>query len=164
MIFPSIELFLVIFHVFHDFQSMCYILKLWWNTHTRMHAHTHRWYNYTKISSCIKKADKSKQTRSTGQWIGLMTNNLTENNCWEWQRFICLIWLFTSHQQYFSYKGTGLPGLNQYQARINVLAQRHNAMTPVRLEPMALRSRVKHSSTEPLHSLDKVLDKQKFSA
>ena len=26
----------------------------------------------------------------------------------------CLIWFFTSHQQSFSYKGTGLPGLNQY--------------------------------------------------
>ena len=28
--------------------------------------------------------------------------------------FVCLIWFFTSHQQSFSYKGTGLPGLNQY--------------------------------------------------
>ena len=27
-------------------------------------------------------------------------------------------------------------------------------MTPVRLEPAALRSRVKHSTTEPLHSLN----------
>ena len=26
----------------------------------------------------------------------------------------CLICFFTSHQQSFSYKGTGLPGLNQY--------------------------------------------------
>ena len=26
----------------------------------------------------------------------------------------------------------------------------HNAVTPVRLEPTALRSRVKHSTTEPL--------------
>ena len=28
--------------------------------------------------------------------------------------FVCLIRFFTSHQQSFSYKGTGLPGLNQY--------------------------------------------------
>ena len=28
--------------------------------------------------------------------------------------FVCLIWFFTSHQQSLSYKGTGLPGLNQY--------------------------------------------------
>ena len=28
--------------------------------------------------------------------------------------FVCLIWFFTSHQQSFSYVGTGLPGLNQY--------------------------------------------------
>ena len=46
----------------------------------------------------------------------------------------------------------GLPGLNQYQARINVLAQGHNAVTPMRLEPTAPRSRVKHSTTEPLRS------------
>ena len=40
----------------------------------------------------------------------------------------------------FSYIGTGLPWLNQYLARINVLAQRYNAVTLVRLEPMAPRS------------------------
>ena len=32
------------------------------------------------------------------------------------------------------------------------LAQGHNAVTPVRLEPTALWSRVKHSTTEPLRS------------
>ena len=40
----------------------------------------------------------------------------------------------------FSYIGTGLPGLNQYLARINVLAQENNAVMPLRLEPMAPRS------------------------
>ena len=35
-------------------------------------------------------------------------------------------------------------------ARINVLAQGHNAVMPVRLEPAALQSRVKYSTTEPL--------------
>ena len=64
--------------------------------------------------------------------------------------FVCLIWFFTSHQQFFSYKVTGLPELNQYLARINVLAQGHW----VRLEPGAPRSRVKHSTTEPLPSLN----------
>ena len=67
--------------------------------------------------------------------------------------FVCLIWFFTPHQQSFSYKGTGLPGLNQYLARINVLAQGHNAVVPVRLVSATLRSRVKHSTTEPPHSL-----------
>ena len=33
------------------------------------------------------------------------------------------------------------------------LAQGHNAVTPARLEPAALRSRIKHSTTEPLRSL-----------
>ena len=31
-------------------------------------------------------------------------------------------------------------------------AKGHNAVMPVRLEPMAPQSRVKHSTTEPLHS------------
>ena len=34
------------------------------------------------------------------------------------------------------------------------LAQGHNAATLVRFEPLALWSRVKHSTTEPLHSHD----------
>ena len=38
------------------------------------------------------------------------------------------------------------------------LAQGHNAVTPVRLEPAALRSRVKHSTTEPLRSHPLVAD------
>ena len=33
------------------------------------------------------------------------------------------------------------------------LAQGHNAVTPVRLKPAALRSRVRHSTTEPVRSL-----------
>ena len=65
--------------------------------------------------------------------------------------FVCLIRFFTSHQQSISYMGTGLPGL-KYLARINVLAQGHSAVTPLRLEPAALRSRVKNSTTEPLRS------------
>ena len=40
----------------------------------------------------------------------------------------------------FSYIGKGLPWLNQYLARINVLAQGYNVVTLVRLEPMAPRS------------------------
>ena len=35
-----------------------------------------------------------------------------------------------------------------------VLLKDHNAVTPVRLEPTAPRSRVKHSTTEPLRSLN----------
>ena len=37
------------------------------------------------------------------------------------------------------------------------LAQGHNAVMPVRLEPGALRSPVKHFTTEPLHSLGGVV-------
>ena len=34
-----------------------------------------------------------------------------------------------------------------------VLPKDHNAVTPLRLEPTAPRSRVKHSTTEPMDSL-----------
>ena len=47
------------------------------------------------------------------------------------------------------YIGTGLPGLNQYLARINVLAQEHNTVTPVRLEPRPFGL---ESSAQPLSS------------
>ena len=57
--------------------------------------------------------------------------------------------IFTSHQQFFSYNRTSHSGLNQYKARINVLAQGHNGVTSARLEPAPPRSRVKHSTTEP---------------
>ena len=50
-----------------------------------------------------------------------------------------------SHQLSFSYKGMGLHGLNQYLARIHVLAQGQNAVTPVRLEPATPQSRDKLS-------------------
>ena len=41
------------------------------------------------------------------------------------------------------------PALSQDKC---VLLKDHSAVTPVRLEPAALRSRVKHSTTEPLRS------------
>ena len=43
--------------------------------------------------------------------IGYNINVLQQTACLV---VICLIWFFTSHQQSFSYKGTGIPGLNQY--------------------------------------------------
>ena len=44
------------------------------------------------------------------------------------------------------------PGLNQYSASNNVLAEGHNTVMSVRLKPAAPRSRVKHSTIEPLRS------------
>ena len=43
-------------------------------------------------------------------------------------------------------------GLTSTKLRSMSLAQGHNAVMPVRLEPAALWSRVKHSTTEPLLS------------
>ena len=64
-----------------------------------------------------------------------------------------IIWFFTSHQQSFSYKGTDLPGLlTSTKLGLMCLAQGHNALMPVRLEPAAPGSRVKQSTIEPLRS------------
>ena len=52
-----------------------------------------------------------------------------------------------SLQQSFSYIGMGLPGLNQYLARINLSCSRGNTVMPVRLEPAAPWSRAKHSTS-----------------
>ena len=40
-------------------------------------------------------------------------------------------------------------GLTSTKQRIKCLAQGHNAVPPVRLEPAAPQSRIKHSTTEP---------------
>ena len=44
----------------------------------------------------------------------------------------------------------GLPGLNSTKQGLMCLAQRHNTVTPARLEPALPGSQVKHSTTEPL--------------
>ena len=46
----------------------------------------------------------------------------------------------------------GLHGLTSTKLGLMCLAQVHNVITPVRLEPAAPRSPVKHSTTEPLRS------------
>ena len=58
-----------------------------------------------------------------------------------------------SHKQSFSYIGKGLLGSTSTKLELMCLAQGHYAVTPVRLEPAASGSQVKHSSTEPLRSL-----------
>ena len=57
-----------------------------------------------------------------------------------------------SHQQSFSYVGTVFLGWTSTKLGLMCLAQGHNPVTPVRLEPAAPRSRVKYSTTEPLRS------------
>ena len=63
--------------------------------------------------------------------------------------YVSLIWFFTSHQQYFSHIWTGLPGWTSTKVGIMFLFK---DTTPVKLGPVAPRSRVKHSTTEPLRS------------
>ena len=55
--------------------------------------------------------------------------------------FVCLfVWFFTSHQQSFSYIETGLPGLNQYYARINVSCSRTTTQWGSNPRPFGLES------------------------
>ena len=56
----------------------------------------------------------------------------------------CLIDSLRPSQQLFSYVGTVFLSRTSTMC----LVQRHNAVTPVRLEPATPRSRVKHSTTE----------------
>ena len=49
-------------------------------------------------------------------------------------------------------KGWVFQGWTSTKLGLMCLAQGHNAVTPVRLEPTAPRSQVKHSTTEPLRS------------
>ena len=44
------------------------------------------------------------------------------------------------------------------------LAQGQNTVVPVRLEPATPRSQVKHSTTEPLHSLDHSVDSDQLAS
>ena len=44
--------------------------------------------------------------------VGILTFMSMINFMLSW--VVCLIWFFRSHQQYFSYVGTGFPWLNQY--------------------------------------------------
>ena len=60
-----------------------------------------------------------------------------------------------SQKQSFSYKGWIFLGRTSTKLGLMCLAQGYNAVTPMRLEPVAPRSQVKHSSTEPLLSLKK---------
>ena len=90
-------------------------------------------------------------------WSYLQHKNdktLASKVCQQTLFFISLVDSFHPSQQSFNYVVTGLPGLNQYiKQGLMCLAQGHNTVTLVRLEPTALGSRGKHSTTEPLRSL-----------
>ena len=69
--------------------------------------------------------------------------------------YLLFVWFdsLRSCQQCFSMSdGRIFLGWSSTKQGLMGLAQRHNTVTPVRLEPAALRSRVKHSTTEPLRS------------
>ena len=85
-----------------------------------------------------------------GYLVYLKATIQSSNRVYENRFFFVVVFLllffffFLFDQQSFRYKGSGVPGLNQYLARSNVLAQGHNAVALMRLEPAAPRSRVYH--------------------
>ena len=68
--------------------------------------------------------------------------------------FVCLISFFTSQSTIFQLCRDGSFWVEQVSTKQGLMCpvQRHNAGTPVRLEPATPLSRVMHSTTEPLHS------------
>ena len=91
------------------------------------------------LTETIKLCLQMNCTDMTEHTLGTIKTPVRENlvtfqaPCY---RLFCLIWFFTSHQG-------------------------HNTVTPVRLEPAALQSWVKHSTTEPLGSLLVIDDQRK---
>ena len=68
--------------------------------------------------------------------------------------FVYLIWFSTSQSTIFSVmSGRVFLGWTSTKQGLMCLAQGHNTLTPVRLEPAILQSPVKHSTTKPLGSL-----------
>ena len=65
---------------------------------------------------------------------------------------ICLICSLRPITNLSVIQGRVFLGRTSTKLGLMCLAQGHNAVTPLRLEPAAPRSRVKHSTTEPLRS------------
>ena len=83
----------------------------------------------------------------------LVLNNLLFLEFTMEDMFVCFEALRPS-QQFFSHVGTEptLPGFNQYCWVLMCLAQGHNTMTPVGIEPRTSRFGVRHSTTMPPRS------------
>ena len=72
-----------------------------WVSHEWVHVPLYDW---------VRERDTRKRVRVRG-WVSECVREwITSVLIW----FFCLIWFLTFHQQSFSYKGTDLPGLNQY--------------------------------------------------
>ena len=65
--------------------------------------------------------------------------------------FDLILYVLYVSQQFISYVGMSLPGLNQYSTKY--LAQGHSAVKPVRLKSAATRSRDRYTATAlPLYT------------
>ena len=113
------------------------------------HPHFHaRTYTDQIYYMCIEDNSKTQNSRSS-----LFTIVLFEFDANNWAAFV---WFDSvpSSQQFFSYDWQVFLGWTSAKRILTCLAQGHNTVMPLRLEPLAPRSPVKHSITEPLCSLD----------
>ena len=100
--------------------------------------------------------------------VSMSTQNICSNSCIRkylqffaknfclskpMKEFVCLIWSLCPINNLSVVKGRVFLGWTSTKLGLMYLAQGHNA---VGLEPAAPRSRVKHSTTEPLHSHERV--------
>ena len=83
-------------------------------------------------------------------WMYGNINGAGQTGINQYSYWFCLfVWFYSLHpsQQSFSHIGTGLPRLNKYKARINVLCSRTQPSDAKSLKPPGLQSK---SSTLPL--------------
>ena len=138
MIFPCIELFFSNFSGFPWFQSLWEPWSFIINC-IRTECQTHdacwkgenyddpnkswEWKHAQNLEEISNKHWQRKRWHYGSHYVGHLGNctsryktslNLTKILMKVKQVFFFFIWFLTSHQQFFSYKGTGLPGFNQY--------------------------------------------------
>ena len=83
----------------------------------------------------------------------LALGHVNDMGCLEKVHAFLFVWFDSLHpiNNLSDIKGRVYLGWTSAKLGLMCLAQGHNAVTPVNLEPAAPRSRVKHSTTEPLH-------------
>ena len=133
--------------MFHCIDRVCTVCKNWkqpsgteiyWNLKTfdLRPLKSTKWTNPCLLYQYVWK--------NPSEWEGLSTNN----NCSQCFDLILniLVTIFSimSGRNFLAWTST--------KQRIKCLAQRHNTVSPVRLEPAMPQPQVKHSTTEPQHS------------
>ena len=141
-------------------------------TQTYTHTHTHA-KGCTHASAC-KQTDARMPVRMPNAWLhSYLQTDMCTADClrtythkcirtyvrtYKIHTYLLFVW-FDSKVKYVPVNSFSVMsdrrislGWTSTKQGLMGLAQGHNAVTPMRLEPAALGSRVKHSTTEPLRS------------